>query len=164
MKMTIIDFAVLAVVGISVLLGALRGLVREVLALVAWVAAFLVANLLTPEIAKLLPQAMGKEEIRLLVSFVVVFIVVLIGLSLLAILASKLVKIVGLGPADRVVGGVFGLARGVLVVMILVLLAGLTSLPRQAVWRDGVLSGALEAFAGYIQTWLPADLSKRIKY
>ena len=162
--MTVIDIIVLAIVGISVLIGVLRGLVREVLALVAWVGAFLVANLLAPDAAKLLPQAMASEEIRLLVSFVVVFIVVLVGLSVLAILASKVVKVVGLGPADRVVGGVFGLVRGVLVVMILVLLAGLTSLPRQPMWRNAALSSPLEAFAGYIKAWLPADLSKRIKY
>jgi membrane protein required for colicin V production len=162
--MTVIDIVVLAVVGISVLLGVIRGLVREVLALVAWVAAFLVANLLTPEIAKLLPQAMASEEIRLLVSFVAVFILVLIGLSVLAILASKLVKIAGLGAADRVVGGIFGLARGILVVMILVLLAGLTALPRQPAWRNGIVSGPLEAVAGHVKAWLPADLSKRIKY
>jgi membrane protein required for colicin V production len=85
-------------------------------------------------------------------------------LSVLAILASKLVKVVGLGAADRVVGGAFGLARGVLVVMILVLLAGLTALPRQSAWRDAVLRGPLEAVAGYVKAWLPADLSKRIKY
>jgi membrane protein required for colicin V production len=162
--MTVIDIIVLAIVGISVLIGVLRGLVREVLALVAWVAAFLVANLLAPDAAKLLPQAMASEEIRLLVSFVVVFIVMLVGLSVLAILASKVVKVVGLGPADRVVGGVFGLARGVLVVMILVLLAGLTSLPRQPMWRNAALSSPLEAFAGHVKAWLPADLSKRIKY
>ena len=162
--MTVIDIVVLAIVGISILFGVLRGLVREVLALVAWVAAFLLANLLAPDAAKLLPQAMASEEIRLLVSFVVVFIVALVGLSVLAILASKVVKVVGLGPADRVVGGVFGLARGVLVVMILVLLAGLTSLPRQPMWRNAALNGPLETFAGYIKAWLPADLSKRIKY
>ena len=162
--MTVIDIVVLAIVGISIVLGVFRGLVREVLSLVAWVAAFLVANLLAPEAAKLLPPAMASEEIRLLVSFVVVFIVALIGLSVLAILASKLVKAVGLGPADRAVGGVFGLVRGMLVVMILVLLAGLTALPRQPAWRNAVLSGPLEAFAVQIRAWLPADLAKRIKY
>ena len=162
--MTVIDIVVLAIVGISIVLGVFRGLVREVLSVVAWVAAFLVANLLAPEAAKLLPQAMASEEIRLLVSFVVVFIVALIGLSVLAILASKLVKVVGLGPADRAVGGVFGLVRGMLVVMILVLLAGLTALPRQSAWRDAALRGPLEAAAGHVKAWLPADLSKRIKY
>ena len=164
MTMTFIDIIVLAILGVSILYGVFRGLVREVLALVAWVGAFLIANLFAPEAAKLLPEAMASEEIRLLVSFVIVFIVVLVGLSVLAILASKVVKIVGLGPADRVVGGVFGLVRGVLVVMILVLLAGLTSLPRQPAWRDAALGGALVASAEYAKAWLPADLSKRIRY
>jgi membrane protein required for colicin V production len=151
-------------VGTSIALGVLRGLVREVLALVAWVAAFLLSNFLAPEVAKLLPQGMGSEEIRLLVSYVVVFIIVLVALSVLAILASKLVKVIGLGASDHVVGGIFGLVRGVLVVMILVLLAGLTALPRQSAWRDAALRGPLEAVAGYVKTWLPVDLSKRIKY
>ena len=162
--MTIVDIAVLAIIGISIALGAFRGLVREVLALVAWVAAFLLSNFLAPEAVKLLPQGMGSEEIRMLVSYVIVFIIVLVALSVVAILASKLVKVVGLGASDRVVGGIFGLARGVLVVMILVLLAGLTSLPRQSAWREAALRGPLEAVAGYVKAWLPADLSKRIKY
>ena len=162
--MTVIDIVVLAIVGISVVLGVFRGLVREVLALVAWVAAFLLANLLAPDAAHLLPRAMASEEIRLLVSFVVLFIVVLVALSVLAVLASKVVKVVGLGPADRAVGGVFGLARGLLVVLILALLAGLTTLPRQAAWREAALRGPLEASAEYVRGWLPADLSKRIKY
>lgn len=162
--MTVIDIIVLAIVGVSVAYGFWRGLVREVLALVAWAGAFLLANLLAPDAARLLPQGMATEEIRLLVSFVVVFIVALVGLSVLAMLASKVVKIVGLGSADRVVGGFFGLARGIFVVMILVLLAGLTTLPSQATWREAALRGPLEAFAGYVKGWLPADLSKRIKY
>jgi membrane protein required for colicin V production len=162
--MTVIDIIVLAILGVSVAIGVWRGLVREVLALVAWVGAFLLANFLAPEGSKLLPKGMASEEIRLLVSFVVVFIVALIGLSVLAILASKLVKVVGLGAADRAVGGTFGLARGMLVVMILVLLAGLTTLPRQPAWRDAALGGALVASAEYVKSWLPADLSRRIKY
>ena len=162
--MTIVDIVVLAILGISVAFGVWRGLVREVLALVAWVAAFLIANLLAPDAARLLPRGMANEELRLLLSFVVVFIVALIGLSVLAIMASKLVRVIGLGAADRAVGGFFGLARGLLVVMILVLLAGLTTIPRQPVWRDAVLSGPLETFGGYIRGWLPADLSKRIRY
>lgn len=162
--MTVIDIIVLVIVGISVVYGVFRGLVREVLALLAWIVSFLLANLLAPEAAKLLPQAIASEELRLLLSFVAVFIVVLVGLSVLAILASKLVKVVGLGPADRVVGGVFGLARGLLLVMILVLLAGLSSLPRQSAWREAALRGPLEACAEYIRAWLPADLSRRIRY
>lgn len=162
--MTAIDIIALVIIGISVVYGVFRGLVREVLALIAWVAAFLVASLFAPSAVNLLPRTMASEEILLLVSFVVVFIVTLVGFSVAAVLASKLVKVVGLGPADRVVGGVFGLARGLLLVMILVLLAGLTSLPRQSSWRDAALKGPLEASAEYIKKWLPTDVSKRIKF
>ena len=162
--MTILDIIVLAVIGISILLGVVKGLVREVLSLAAWVMAFLAANLAAPEVARLLPEGMASDEIRLLAGFAVVFVLVLIGLSVLSMMASKLVKIAGLGMADRLLGGVFGLLRGALVVTILVLLAGLTSLPRQPVWRNATLVPMLEASAGYVKTWLPAELSKRIKY
>jgi membrane protein required for colicin V production len=162
--MTIVDIIVIAVVGISILLGVIKGLVREVLSLAAWVVAFLAANLAAPEVARLLPASMASEEIRLLAGFAAVFVVVLIGLSVLAVMVSKLVKIAGLGMADRVLGGVFGLVRGTLVVVILVLLAGLTALPRQPMWRDAFLKPTLEASAGYVKTWLPAELSNRIKY
>lgn len=162
--MTVFDYAVLTIVGLSVLLSVIRGLVREVLALLAWVIAFVAANLLAGELAVLLPPEVPSDELRLLAGFAGVFLAVLLLMSLLAIFASKLVKSAGLGVEDRVLGGVFGLARGALVVMILVLAAGLTSLPRQPVWRDALMSGPLEVFAGQIKAWLPAALSQRITY
>lgn len=162
--MTVFDYAVLTIVGLSVLLSVIRGLVREVLALLAWVIAFVAANLLAGELAVLLPPEVPSDELRLLAGFAGVFLAVLLLMSLLAIFASKLVKSAGLGVEDRVLGGVFGLARGGLVVIILVLAAGLTSLPRQPVWRDALMSGPLEAFAGQIKSWLPVALSQRITY
>ena len=162
--MTLFDLAVVTIVGLSVLLSLIRGLVREVLALAAWVVAFLAANLLAGEVAPWMADAISNESLRLLAGFVAVFVVVLVAVSALAILASKLVKSAGLGLEDRLLGCVFGLARGMLVVMILVLLAGLTSLPRQAVWRNALLSGPLVAFAGSVKAWLPAELSQRITY
>jgi len=162
--MTLFDLAVLAIVGLSVLLSVIRGLVREVLALAAWVVAFVAANVLAGPVAPWMPEALPTEELRLLAGFLCVFVGVLIAMSLLAMLASKLVKSAGLGLEDRLLGSAFGLARGLLVVMILVLLAGLTSLPRQAVWRNAVLSDPLVAFAGQTKAWLPADLAQRIKY
>jgi membrane protein required for colicin V production len=162
--MTLIDYAVLAIIALSVLFGVIRGLVREVLSLVAWISAFVAANFLAGEFAPLLPQGWATEELRLLVGFMVVFLVVLIAMSILAILASKLVKSAGLAWEDRAFGGGFGLARGVLVVLILALLAGLTSLPRQPAWRNALLRTPLEAAAKRVQAWLPAGFSQRIKY
>ena len=162
--MTIFDYAVLVIIGLSVLFGVMRGLVREVLSLVAWIAAFAAANFLAGEVAALLPKGWATEELRLLIGFMVVFLIVLVIMSVLAILASKLVKSAGLAWEDRAFGGGFGLLRGLLVVMILVLLAGLTSLPRQAAWRNAVLSSPFETAAKHIKTWLPKELSQRIKY
>jgi len=162
--MTVFDYVVIAVVGLSTLLSVIRGLVREVLALLAWVVAFLAANFFAGPLATLLPDEMSNVEVRLLVGFGAAFVVVLLSMSLLAMFAAKLVKNAGLGMEDRVLGGVFGLARGMLVVVVLVLLAGLTALPKQPVWREAVFSKPLESFVGRVKPWLPGGLSKRITY
>lgn len=162
--MTPFDYAVLAIVGVSILISVIRGLVREVLALVAWAAAFVVATLFSGHVAAVLPVAIPTEELRLLTSFLVVFVGVLIAMSIGAMLISRLVKGAGLGFEDRMLGALFGFVRGALVVMVLVLLAGLTALPRDPIWRNAMLSSPLEAFALYLKIWLPGDLSKRIKY
>ncbi len=162
--MTVFDYVVIAVVGLSTLLSVIRGLVREVLALLAWVVAFLAANFFAGPLATLLPDEMSNVEVRLLVGFGAAFVVVLLSMSLLAMFAANLVKNAGLGVEDRVLGGVFGLARGMLVIVVLVLLAGLTALPKQPVWREAVFSKPLESFVGRVKPWLPGGLSQRITY
>jgi membrane protein required for colicin V production len=162
--MTVFDYVVLTIVGLSILLSVIRGLVREALALLAWAVGFIAASLLAADLAALFPPEIPGEQLRLLAGFAVVFLGVLLLMSVFAIVVSKLVKSAGLAVEDRLLGGVFGLVRGVLVVMVLVLLAGLTSLPRQPVWRDAVLSDPLEAFAGHIKGWLPGRFGERITY
>jgi membrane protein required for colicin V production len=162
--MTFFDYAVLAIIGLSVLLSVMRGLVREVLALTAWVLAFVAASLYSGEAAALLPAGLRSEELRLLAGFTGVFLAVLLVLSLIAVAASRLVTTGGLGVEDRVLGGLFGLVRGMVVVMILVLLAGLTPLPRHAAWREAVFSRPATELAKIIKAWLPAGLAKRITY
>jgi membrane protein required for colicin V production len=150
--MTVFDYVVLAIVLLSVLISVIRGLVREVLALIAWAAGFVAASVFAADIAALLAPEVPDERLRLLAAFVGVFLAVLLATS------------PGLGLEDRVLGGVFGLARGALIVMALVLAAGLTALPRQPEWREAFLSGPFEAFAGHIKSWLPARLAQRITY
>ena len=162
--MTVFDYAVLIIIGLSILLSVIRGLVREVLALLAWVVAFVMANLFSSDLAALLPDEIPTVELRLLAGFLGVFFVALLLMSLLAMAVSQLVKSAGLGVEDRFLGALFGLARGLLVVLVLVLLAGLTALPKQPVWRDAVLSPPLEALATQVSRWLPTALSQRIKY
>lgn len=162
--MTVFDYAVLAIIGLSILLSMMRGFLREVLALAGWVAAFFVAKLYTLELAPLLPEAIPSETLRLLAAFVILFLATLLVTSLLAIALSEVFKKVGLGWLDRWLGAIFGLARGVIIVGVLVLLAGLTSIPQDARWRNAMFSAPLEALVMSCLPWMPHGVAKHIKF
>lgn len=162
--MTLFDYVVLTIVGASVIVSVMRGLAREVLALAGWVLAFIVANALSGAVAGSFSSVISDGSVRALTAFVAVFVVTLIAVSLVALGVSRLLKGAGLGLEDRLLGSVFGLARGVLIVMVMVLLAGLTALPRQPAWSDAMLSPPLEALARLIKPWLTQAVSRYISY
>jgi membrane protein required for colicin V production len=162
--MTLFDYVVLTIVGASVVVSIMRGFAREVLALAGWVVAFVVANALSGAVAGSFTSVISDGSLRALTAFVAVFVMTLIAASLLAMGVSRLLKSAGLGLEDRLLGSVFGLARGVLIVMVMVLLAGLTALPRQPAWSDAMLSPPLEAFARVIKPWLTQAVSRYISY
>ena len=162
--MTLFDYAVLGIVGASVVLSVLRGFVREVLALAGWVIAFFAATLLSGTVAGWMTGTIANESTRALTAFAVVFLVTLLAMGLLAMAVSGLMKKAGLGLEDRLLGGFFGFARGLLIVMVLVLLAGLTGLPRQPAWTDAMLSPPLEALVAAAKPWLPRILAGNVSY
>jgi membrane protein required for colicin V production len=162
--MTWFDYAVLAIVGVSVLLSVLHGLTRELLALASWVVAFLAAKFFATVLAPLLPAAIKDPSLRLLAAYVIVFVIVLIAMTVLAVAISGLIRKAGLGIADRMLGAAFGFARGVAIALLGVMLAGLTAMPRQPAWRHAMLSAPLEMLANAAKVWLPYDLAKRINY
>jgi len=158
------DYAVLAITGFSVFLGVLRGLVREVIALAAWVIAFVVAGVYGGDVAPLLARQIPDESWRFMAAVVAVFFVTLIAMNVIAMLVSRMIKSAGLGAEDRVLGGIFGLARGLLIVVLFVLLAGFTPLPRQTVWKDAMLAAPLEKLVAVAKQWLPQEWAKYITY
>lgn len=162
--MTGFDYAVLGIIGVSVLLSIMRGFVREILALVSWVVAFIVAKLYTMELVPLLPEAIPSEALKLLAAFLILFLATLLLCSLLAIALSQIFKKVGLGWVDRGLGALFGVLRGVLIVATLVLLAGFTALPKDPMWRNAMFAAPLEAMVTSILPWLPEDIAKHVKY
>jgi len=162
--MTLFDYVALAIVGFSVLLGVLRGFVREVIALGSWVVAFVLASAYGSDVASLLAKQIPDERWRVLAAVVALFFVVLVVMNIVAMLVSRLVKSAGLAVEDRLLGSVFGLARGVVVILVLVLGAGLTVLPRQPVWKDAMLAAPLEKLALVVKQWLPQDWAKNISY
>lgn len=160
--MTGFDFTVTAITILSALLGWWRGVVYEVLSLMGWIVASMVARLFATSAAPYMPDALGTEPARTAAAFVVLFIGTLIVAGIAAGLLSKWVKWVGLVRLDRSLGTLFGTLRGVLVVLVLILLAGLTSLPQQPFWRDAVLSKPLQRLALAGLTLLPDSVAQRV--
>jgi membrane protein required for colicin V production len=162
--MTGFDYVVLGVIAFSAVIGIWRGFVREVLALAAWIAATMVAILFSGQAAGVLPAGFGTPLIRALIAFAVLFLAVLIGTSLAGLLIAKLVRVAGLGVTDRTLGGVFGIARGALIILALVLVAGLTALPKEQFWREAKLSRPLETAALAVKQYLPRQVADRVQY
>ncbi len=162
--MTAFDYVVLTVLVASIALGLVRGLVKEVLSLAAWIVAFVVANRYGPDMAELLPAALVGVVVRLVVGFVVLFIGTLLLASLVNRAIAHIIAAAGLKPVDRGLGSLFGLARGLLIVLTAVILAGMTDLPRQAVWRDALLSDATENAVRLVKPWLPDDWARHVNY
>lgn len=162
--MTWLDYAVIGVFAVSLALGAWRGLVREVLSILGWVIAFLAANLLAGPLGPALPEAIPTPELRVAVAYLGVFIGCLIVTSLLGLLLSTIVKAVGLGGVDRMLGAGFGAARGLLIVLAAALVAGLTSAPRQPFWRDSASGPLLAQAVLALKPLLPQTLAERLRY
>jgi len=162
--MTAFDYAVLTVISASVLLGLWRGVVGEILALAAWIAAFLVALIVAEDVANLLSGRIAEPGMRLAAAYVLVFVGVFLVFAVARMLISLMLKAVGLGLPDRLLGAAFGVLRGVLVVLAAVLVAGMTPLPKADWWRDAMLAPPLETVIIAAKPWLPADAAKRIRY
>ena len=162
--MTAFDYAVLFIIGSSVLISVVRGFTREALSLLGWVIAFFLANALGGLVAQWFAPLISDGSLRVLAGFVTVFVVALIIASVAAMAASRLLRNAGLGLEDRLLGGFFGFARGMLIVLALVLVSGLTALPRQPLWSDAMLSPPLEALAAALKPWLPQALARHLSY
>lgn len=162
--MTAFDYAVLGILGLSVLVSMMRGFVKEILSLSSWIAAFFVARFYTLELAPLLPDSVPNEALRFLAAFLILFLATLLVCSLLSIAITHVFKSVGLTWLDRGLGAIFGLARGMVIIGILVLLAGLTNVPKDSRWQNAMFSAPLEFMVTKGLPWLPADIAKHVKY
>jgi len=141
-----------------------RGLASEVLALLAWIAAFFAAREWGGMVAGLLGGWLSDPALRQMAGFVVVFVVTMLLFSVARWVFSRLLRVVGLGLVDRFLGTLFGIARGMLIVLTGVLLSGLTDLPRQKWWREAFLAAPLEVAVVAIKPWLPPQVAQWIHY
>ena len=162
--MTLFDYLVLFVLACSVVISTLRGLVKEMLSLLSWVIAFVVANAYGAVLAGFLPALIPGEVIRLMVAFVVLFIGVRLLMGLFSMAVDALVTATGLSLADRGLGGLFGLARGLVIVLAAVILCGMTSIPQQAFWKHALLSPLAESGARTVKPFLPAAYAQHVHF
>ncbi len=162
--MTVFDYIVLGIISLSALLSITRGLVHEIISLLAWIIAFFVASRYSIEAEPFLSGLIENESVRMLTAFAVTFFVVLLVTMLISRLLSAVVRSVGLGLIDRMLGALFGVARGLVIVLFLVLAAGFTPLPQQPFWQQAVLSEPLEIMAADVIPWLPQDFRNLIGF
>ena len=162
--MTIFDYVVLFVLASSVVISTMRGLVKEILSLLGWVAAFIVANAFGAKLAPMLPSVIPGEALRLIVAFIALFLGVRVLMGLLALAIGALIEASGLSLADRGLGGLFGLGRGIVIVLAGVILCGMTSIPQQAFWKDALLSPMAETGARTVKPFLPAAFAQHVQF
>jgi membrane protein required for colicin V production len=161
--MTWLDYGVIAVLVFSIVWGAWRGLVHEVLSLAGWIMAFVAANLFAAPLADTFPAAM-RPQLRVVVAFALVFVGTLVLAALAAALITKFVKVSVLHSLNRWLGALFGLLRGLLILVVLAMVAGLTPLPRKSEWTNSATGYSLAQTVIQLKPWLPPALAQRLRY
>jgi membrane protein required for colicin V production len=157
---TAMDWVLMAVLCLSMVLGFWHGLVQEVLSLVGWVAAFYLAQMYAPLAAAWLPMEGSSQMLRYASGFVVVFISVLIASTFVSWLVKKMVSAVGLGALDRLLGALFGILRGMVILLAATVLVGMTPLRDTQAWREANGAQWLQQFLHVLKPVLPADFGK----
>ncbi len=155
--MSSIDYLIAGIILVSALIGIWRGFVREALSLLVWVAAFWLAFAWAATLEVYLAEVISDQALRLAVSFVALFLAVHIVGFMISRLLSTVVKSIGLKGVDRVAGAGFGLARGFVVIAVLVLLAEMTPMAQEAPWRQSYMVAAVKEGLAWLQLYYPLD-------
>lgn len=162
--MTGFDFVLLAILAISAVLGLLRGLLKEVLSLVAYASAFLAAIWWGPTVSEWFAQWISQPFVSMALAYLGVFIAVLLSIGFINMTLGALLSKTGLTPADHGLGALFGLVRGVLFVLILVILAGYTPLPEEPWWKNAMFSKQVVSVVQQIKLRLPPPANDWLPY
>ena len=161
-SLAVADWVFLGVLVFSLLVGALRGLMFEVISLLSWLAAFVLAQWFAPAVAHWLPISSTNEALRYGLGFLMVFVGTIFAGSLIAFVVKKLVAAVGLSPADRMLGAAFGVARGVVVLLALTVVMGMTPLKSAPWWREAVGAQMAGVVLHGLKPVLPQDFGQYI--
>jgi|LakMenEpi03Aug12_release.lakeMendotaPanAssembly.Ray.scaffolds.fasta_scaffold409723_2 membrane protein required for colicin V production len=151
-------FALILVVSLA--LGAWRGLFYEVLSLLSWIAAFMLSQLLATDLAQILPMGGAGEPIRFAAAFVVIFVIAAFAGGLLARMIQKLTAKAGLQSTDRALGALFGVLRGVILLLVLTAAVSMSQFKNSAWWKESTGVGIALAALQNLKPLLPEDVGK----
>lgn len=158
------DYAILGIITISLLVGVLRGFIKEVFSLVVWAAAFVVAYRFAGDVAVLMEPHVSLPSARTAIGFIGLFILVLIIGGLANFLLGRLVESTGLSGTDRLLGGLFGIARGVALVVASILVTGFTPIPADPWWKESRLIPSFMPLVSWSAAFLPASVVEHLDF
>lgn len=159
-----IDFAIIGIILVSAFISLIRGFVREALSLVGWVVSFWIALTFAGGFAELFLQSIDDKTFRVVVGFGILFVTALILFVIVNYFAVQLVHRTGLSGTDRFIGVVFGILRGTLIIAVLVMLAGLSSMPKETWWKESLLLSQFQGIALWLGQFLPTNIGSSFKY
>ncbi len=159
--MSWVDLIIIAIIVISALISLVRGFVKESISLASWVVAGFIALRYFAALADVLEPYIESPTIRSGTGFAILFVCGLIVGAIINFMASQLVSKTGLSGTDKSLGVVFGAARGIIIVIMLVLLAGLTPMPSESWWKDSTMVEYFASMASWIKDIMPDDVASR---
>jgi len=155
-----VDTAILVIIGISAFLSILRGLVREVLSVAAWVVAFWVARAFNPAAAGWLSGAVSLPSAQWVLGFGLLFFGTLLVMGIINYLVGKMIVATGLSATDRMLGVIFGVLRGVAIVTLLVFLASFTPMTKDPWWTESKFVPRVLPMALWLRGQIPPEIAK----
>ena len=154
-----IDYTIIAIIIISLLIGLLRGFVKEILSLLAWVVAIWVGLTFSRRFSVLLETFIEFPPARIAIAFVILLLLTLIISGIVNYFADLLLEKTGLTGIDRLLGLFLGAARGSVVVALLIMLAGLTPAPEQSLWQQSNLIPYFKDLAFWLRKQIPPEIT-----
>ncbi len=149
-----LDIVLLAIIVVSTLVSLIRGFIREVLSLAAWVLAFWVAISFADRVSPSLMFMSESDIVRLITAFIVLFLVTLIAAALVNHLVGLLVTKTGLSGTDRVVGMMFGLVRGVALISVAMVVGLVAGVETEAWWQASKVVELLTPLAEWMRSYV----------
>lgn len=163
--MNAFDLTLLVVLALFVGIGAWRGLVRELVSFITWLLACVLAWTFSGRLASMFESLTPEGALQQMLAFVVVFVTVFVIGTVTGLVLHKFVnRSAGLRTINRVTGGIIGFVRGAVIVIVLFLLAGLTSFPQRPWWREAALAPPFERAATFATRYLPQDVARHVRY